>query len=271
LKGDKAGMEREVALSRGMRGAEDWIAHSEALVSARSGKLEFARRMSRRAVDLSLQAGQHERAATFQIAAAVWEGFVGNLPSARQNAMAALKVSKGRDVEYAAGFALALSGDSPSSQALADDLASRFPEDTEVQFIYVPVLRAFLGLRAGEPRKAIELLQTALPYDLAVPNIYMNGFFGSLYPAYVRGLGYLAMRQGPEAVGEFRKILDHHGMIAGDPIGALARLQLGRALVLSGDTAKAKAAYQDFLTLWKGADPDIPILDQAKKEFAKLQ
>ena len=184
--------------------------------------------------------------------------------------MAALKLSKGRDVEYGAAFALALSGDSSESQRLAKDLETRFPEDTAVRFSYVPALRALLALNQGEPAKAVELLRVAVPYELGTPPSSFFGFFGTFYPIYVRGEAYLAAHQGAEAAAEFQKILDHRGIVVSDPIGALAHLQLGRAFALSGDTAKAKAAYQDFLTLWKDADSDIPILKQAKAEYAKL-
>ena len=185
--------------------------------------------------------------------------------------MEVLKRSKDRDVEYGAAFALALSGDSSAAQALANDLGKRFPEDTSVRSSYLPELRALLALNHGEPSKAIEALQVAAPYELGVPLSWYNGTFGALYPIYVRGAAYLALHQGAEAAAEFQKILDHRGIVASDPIGALAHLQLGRALVLAGENIKAKAAYQDFLTLWKDADPDIPILQQAKAEYAKLQ
>jgi eukaryotic-like serine/threonine-protein kinase len=269
LRGDKAGMDREVALSQRESGAEDWIAHSEALGLARSGQLQLARSLSRHAVDLAQQAGNRERAATYEAGVAVWNAFFGNTPEARQSAMAALKPSKGRDVEYAAAFALALSGDSSGSQALADDLERRFPEDTSVRFSYLPALRARLALNHGDPAKAIELLQIAAPYELAVPGIDFFGFFGGLYPAYVRGEAYLAAHQGTEAATEFQKLLDHHGILFADPVVAMARLQLGRAFVLAGDKTKAKSAYQNFFTFWKNA-PGIPILKQAKVEYARL-
>ena len=185
--------------------------------------------------------------------------------------MAALELSKGRDVEYGAAFALALSGDSSRSQTLTNDLEKRFPEDTAVRFSYLPVLRALLGLNHGEHSKAIELLQIAVPYELGAPPSSFFGFFGALYPVYVRGQAYLAAHQGAEAATEFQKILDHRGIVVSDPIGALAHLQLGRAFALSGNKTKAKTAYQDFLNLWKDADPDIPILKEAKAEYAKLQ
>jgi tetratricopeptide (TPR) repeat protein len=185
--------------------------------------------------------------------------------------MAAHELSKTREVEYGAAFALALSGDSAESQTLANDLEKRFPEDTSVRFSYLPAVRALLALNHGEPSKAIELLQIAVPYDLGAPRSSFHGFFGTLYPVYVRGEAYLAAHQGAQAAAEFQKILNHRGIVVSDPIGALAHLQLGRALALSGEKTKARTAYQDFLTLWKDADPDVPVLKQAKTEYAALQ
>jgi tetratricopeptide (TPR) repeat protein len=271
LKGDQAEMKREAALARGKSGAEDWISDHEAFVSAYSGRLQEARRLSHRAADLAQQAAQRDRAALDETGLALWEGFFGNASAARRSAMAARELSNSREVEYGAAFALALSGDSARSQTLANDLEKRFPEDTSVRFSYVPALRALLALNHSEPSKAIGLLQIAVPYDLGAPRSSFHGFFGTLYPVYVRGGAYLAARQGAEAAAEFQKILDHRGIVVSDPIGALARLQLGRALALSGDKTKAKTAYQDFLTLWKDADPDIPILKQAKTEYASLR
>ena len=167
-------------------------------------------------------------------------------------------------------MALALAGDSARSQKIADDLDRRSPEDTVVQLSYLPVLRAMNALNRGEHSKAIELLQAAAPYELGYLGSDTIGFAGSLYPIFIRGQAYLAAKRGAEAAAEFQKILDHRGIVATDPIGALAHLQSGRAFVLSGNRAKAKTAYQDFLTLWKDADPDLPIYQQAKAEFAKL-
>jgi predicted Zn-dependent protease len=179
------------------------------------------------------------------------------------SAAAALGISNGRNVQPEAAMTLAFAGDAVRAQMLADDLGKRFPEDTLVQFNYLPILHAQLALSRNDSSKAIEALQAAAPYELGKP--------GWLYPVYVRGQAYLAAHQGTEAGSEFQKILDHRGIVLSDPIRALAHLQLGRAYVLQGDTAKAKAAYQDFLTLWKDADLDIPILKQAKTEYAKLQ
>ena len=271
LKGDKAGMDRAAALADGKPGGEDWMSHLQALVLARSGQLQQAKRMSRHAIDVARRAGQAERAATYEAGRATWEAFFGNAAEARRSAMAALELSKGRDVEYAVAFALALSGDTSRSHTLAADLETRFPEDTSVKFSYLPALRGAFALNDGEPLKAIELLQAAMPYELAMPGIGFFGFFGALYPVYLRGEGYLAAHRGSEAATEFQKILDHRGIVVGDPVGALAHLQLGRAFALAGDMKQAKAAYQDFLTLWKDADADIPILRQAKMEYARLQ
>ena len=271
LKGDKAQMEREVALGRGKSGAEHWIADHEAFVLAYSGQLQRAKIMSQRAADLAQQGGDRERAALYETGTALWSAFFGNAPVARLGAMAAFELSRERDVEYGTALALALSGDSPHAQNLVSDLEKRLPEDTAVRSNYLPTLRAALALNRREPSKAIELLQVAVPYELGAPPSSFFGFYGSLYPIYVRGLAYLAANQGAEAAAEFQKILDHRGIVISDPIGALAHLQLGRALVLSGDKVKAKAAYRDFLTLWKDADPDISILKQARTEYATLQ
>jgi eukaryotic-like serine/threonine-protein kinase len=271
LKGDRLGMERAVARAKGNPQAEYWVANSEALVAAHSGRLQQASSASRRAMDLAQQSGEPEAAATFETADAVWEALFGNAVEARRHATAALGVSKGRDVEYAAAVALALAGDFARSQALADDLEKRFPEDTSVRFTYLPTLHALFALSRGQSANAIELLQAAVPYELAVPGIKFFAGFGGLYPVYVRGEAFLAAHQGAEAAAEFQKILDRRGIVLADPVGALAHLQLGRAYVLSGDKIKAKAAYQDFLNLWKDADPGVPILKQAQAEYAKLQ
>ena len=157
-------------------------------------------------------------------------------------------------MDYAAAFALAVSGDVSRSRALADDLARDYPEDTSVQFMYLPTLRALFALDARDAAAAIQSLQTASRFDLAMGGIGFNGYFGKLYPIYVRGLAYLAAQQPVEAAAEFQRIVDHRSIVLVDPIDALARLQLARALALSGDTVKAKSAYNDLLTLWKNAD-----------------
>jgi eukaryotic-like serine/threonine-protein kinase len=272
LRNDKEQMDRAVALAKGRPGAEHSLAHAEALALARAGRLKLARQSSSRAIDLARQEGEREVAVSYQAARAVWEAVCGNAAEGKRNATAALALSNGRDVEYVAGLALALSGDSSRSQPLADDLEKRFPEDTFAKFTYVPVLRALTALEHGKPADSVERLQIALPYELAVNGLNFNHFYlGGLHSAYVRGKALLSAHQYPEAAAEFQKILDHRGIVGADPIGALAHLQLGRAFALSGDLAKSKTAYQDFLTFWKDADPDIPILKEAKAEYAKLQ
>jgi serine/threonine protein kinase/tetratricopeptide (TPR) repeat protein len=271
LKGDQEQMDRAVGLARGKRRAEHLLAHAEALALARSGRLQAARRPSRRAVDLALQEGKYEEAASYRAARAVWEALYENAAEGKRNALPALELSRGRDVEYAAGLALGLSGGSSRSEALAGDLEKRFPEDTFVKFTYVPVLRALAALERGKPAEALERLHTAVRYELAVNGLNFSHFYlGGLHSAYVRGEAFIATHRFAEAAAEFQKILDHRGIVGLDPIGALAHLQLGRTYALSGDKAKAKAGYQAFLALWKDADPAIPILKSAKAEYASL-
>ena len=265
LKGDKAGMEREATQAKGEGGVEDWMFNSQGLVLAYFGHLKEARKMSQRAADLARQANQRETAALYETDAALREAFFGNALPARQRAMAALAISTSRDVEYAAAYALALSGDSSRSRSLVDNLSKRYPEDTWVIFTYLPTLRAQLALNRNERSKALELLEAPIPYELAAGTRSRR-----LYPVYVRGQAYLTTGRYADAILEFRKILDHRGIVVTEPIGALAYLGLSRAYALQSDIAKAKAAYRDFLTLWKDADPDIPILKQAKAEYAKL-
>ena len=271
LKGDKAGMEREAALGHKDSGAEDLISDKEAFVAAYSGHLQQARSMSQRAADLAQRAGRKEEAALFNAGAALREALFGNVSEATRAALAALELSRDREVEYGAAFALAVSGDSSQSQTLTNDLEKRFGDDTSVRFNYAPALRALLAVNHAEASKAIELLQVAVPYELGAPRSSIHGFFGALYPIYVRGEALLADHRGAEAAVEFQKILNHRGIVVSDSIGALAHLQLGRSLAMSGDKTKARVAYRDFLTLWKDADPDIPALKQATSEYAKLQ
>ena len=271
LKGDRASMDRQAAVARSRPGGEESISHIEALVLARAGRLEAAATMARRAVDVGARGGRREGVALYEAAPAVWNAFFGEATAARQHAAAALQRSRGRDAQYAAAVALALAGDMTQAQPLAADLEKRYPEDTSVQSNYLPTLRALFSLHAGQPSQAIEQLQTARSYEFADPAINFRAYFGALYPVYVRGEAFLAAHRPADAAMEFQKILNHRGLLLADPMGARARLQLGRAFALAGDAAKAKAAYQDFLTLWKDADPEIPILRQAKAEYGKLQ
>jgi predicted Zn-dependent protease len=211
-----------------------------------------------------------ERDAGHEADGALREALFGNEGEARQLAASALALSTGRDVQYGAALALAFSGDAARAETLAADLNKRFPEDTIVQSIFLPVIQAQVAVTRGEPLKAIDLVRAAAAYELGSPG-NIAAFTPSLYPAYVRGEAYRAAHQGVEAAAEFQKIIDHRGIVMNEPIGGLSHLGLARAYVLQGDSVKARAAYQDFLTLWKDADPDVPILKQAKAEYVTLK
>jgi len=271
LKGDSAGMQREVAAAQGKPGAEDVISDRQAFALAYTGRMQEARKWSQSAITLAQQAGHRERAALFETRAALWEAFFGNFSMAKKTAMAALALAKNREDRYGAALVLAMAGDAAQAQSLADDLEGDFPEDTSVRFYYLPSVRASLALNHGDTSKAIEFLQANVPFDLGMPRSATFAYFGALYPVYVRGQAYLAARQGVEASREFQKIVDHPGITIGDAFGVLAHLGLARAYALTGNTPKARAAYQDFFTLWKDADSGIPVLKLAKAEYAKLQ
>jgi tetratricopeptide (TPR) repeat protein len=271
LRDDLAEMDREVSLARGKPGTQDWMAHAAALVLARAGRLDAARRTSRQAIEMAKQARQAERAAMYQAAVALWEALDGRASLASREAHAALLVSNGRDVEFGAAAALALAGDLSGARGLAEDLASRFPEDTSVQFNYLPVLRGLDALAAGDASKALESLEPSLPYENGVPGLSFNGFFGGRFPLYVRGKAYLASGHPREAAAEFQKILDRRGLLLADPLGAAALLEEGRAFASAHEVPQAKAAYQKLFALWKNADPGIPMLTDAQSEFTRLQ
>jgi serine/threonine protein kinase len=205
LKGDSGGMQREVAAARGKSGAEELISDRQAFALAYTGHLQEAMKMSRRASDLAEQAAHREKAALYQTRVALWEAFYGNAPAAKPAAMAALALAKNREVQYGVALALAMSGDSAQAQTLTNDLERSFPEDTSVEFNYLPVVRAFLALNHGDPAKAIELLQVAVPNELGQPRSSQTGFFGGLYPIYARGQAYLAVRHAPKPARNFRR------------------------------------------------------------------
>jgi len=268
LQHDAAGMEREAASLMGKPGYEDLMLGAEADTAAYAGEFTKARELTRRAADSAMRSDEKETAATYQADAAVREALVGNLSWAKQEAQAALALSTGKDVEVMSAIALGLVGDAAQAARLADVLDKQFPSSTVMQFNYLPAIHAAIALRSGNATKAIEALAPATPYELGTATQAV-GF--ALYPVYLRGEAYVAARQGSAAAAEFQKIVDHSGVVGNEPIGALAQLGLGRSFALSGDMAKARIAYQNFLGLWKNADPDIPILKQAKLEYAKLQ
>jgi len=259
LQHDAAGMEREAAGLMGKPGWDDLMLDAESETAAYAGQFAKARELTRRASDSAQRADKKESAAGYEAEAAVREALVGNMSQAKQQAQAALALSTGEYVEAPSAIALGLAGDAPQATRLAADLAKRVPENTIIQFEYLPMIHAVAALQSGSANKALEALVPAAPYELGA---------GNLYPVYLRGEAYLAAHQGSAAAAEFQKILDHACLVRNDLIGALAHLGLARAYALSGDTVKAKSAYQDFLGLWKDADSDISILKEAKAEYA---
>jgi serine/threonine protein kinase/tetratricopeptide (TPR) repeat protein len=271
LQNDVAGMKQQVKQSEGQAGVEDTLLAYEADTAAHYGRLRESEDYTRRAMESAERAGEKEKAASFSATSGLREGLFGNAVEARRRASLAVARSSGVDVQYASALALAYAGDTGHAQGLTEELNKRFPEATTVQFNYLPTVRAKLALDRGNPSMALEMLRAALPYELGQTTFSGEYAWNGLYPVFVRGEAYLSAHQGSEAAAEFQKILDHRGIVWNSPIGALAHLQLGRAFVMQGDIAKARAAYNDFLTLWKDGDPDIPILKQAKAEYAKLQ
>ena len=268
LQHDAAGMEREAAGLMGKPGFEDIMLDTESDTAAYAGQFSKARELTRRASESAQRADEKETAAGYEAEAAMREALVGNMSQAKQQAQTAVSLPTGRDVEAMSAIALGLAGDAAQATRLAADLAKRFPEDTVVQFNYLPTIHAAIALQAGSASKAIEALVPTAPYELGSTAQSINFV---LYPVYLRGEAYVAAQQGSAAAAEFQKILNHPGVVGNEPIGALAHLGLARAYALQGDTVKARSAYQDFLGLWKDADPDIPILIAAKSEYAKLQ
>jgi DNA-binding winged helix-turn-helix (wHTH) protein/tetratricopeptide (TPR) repeat protein len=266
LQHDAAGMAREKAGMMSKPGYDDQMLNHEADTALYVGQLAKARVLTGRAVEVARRGDEKEAAALYRAEGAIREALVGNGEFAKQQARAALVLSNARDVEALSAIALQMAGDSAQAMRLANNLGKRFPEDTIVQSNYLPAIHAAALLRGSDGPRAMDAL-AAGPYELG-GNLETLTFV--LYPVYLRGGAYLAAKQGTAAAAEFQKILDHPGVVRNEPIGALAHLGLGRAYVLSGDQGKAKSAYQDFLTLWKDADPDIPILREAKAEYVKL-
>jgi serine/threonine protein kinase/Tfp pilus assembly protein PilF len=269
LQNDRAGMAQQVAWAVGKPAVEDVLLSVEADTASYFGQLAKARIFSRQAIVSAELAEEREVASSYEAGAALREALFGNGAEARQRSAAALALSSGRLPKFAAGLALALAGDGDHAQKLAEELANSFPKDTLVNFIYLPAIRGQIAFNHHDYLRAIEELKSSAPFELGQPGD--SSFAPSLYPVYVRGEAYLAAHQSSEAAAEFQKILDHRGIVVNGPIGPLAHLGLARAYALQGDTTKAGAAYQEFLTLWKDADPDITVLKEAKAEYANLR
>jgi tetratricopeptide (TPR) repeat protein len=267
---DERARSRLTALAATQPAALEFVYAQEAATLAYYGQMSRSRDIAQQAVTLALQLDRKDAAARLEAASAIRESLVGNAKAAARHAQAALALSTGRDAVYGAAFALAMLGDSAGASRLADDLLRRHPADTAAQFHYLPAIHALIAANGGDPGTALDALKLNLPYELGSPPSFFSGFYGVMYPTFVRGRVYLTAHRGTEAATEFRKIIAHPALLAGDPLGAVARLELARALTVSGDRDGAKAAYREFLELWKAADADIPLLRAAHEEAARL-
>ena len=267
LRGDAAQMEQQVAWAAGKPGDEDVLLSMQSDTEAYYGRLTKARDFSRRAVESAVRADAKETAALWRLNAALREAELGSTADAKQGVTAALALSTARDVKLFAALTLARSGDASRAKTLAEELEKSYSTDTIMKIYWLPTINAAIELNKGDSSRASKYLETAAPYELGTADTFIN----YLYPSYVRGRVYLREHNGPAAVAEFQKTLDHKTIVQNFVTGSLAHVQIGRAYALAGDTAKAKVAYQDFFNLWKEADPDIPILKQAKAEYANLR
>jgi serine/threonine protein kinase/tetratricopeptide (TPR) repeat protein len=268
LLGDAAQMEQQLTWVAGKPGDEDPLLSMQSDTEAYYGRLSKARDFSDRAVDSAVRSDSKETAALWQANAALREAELGNAPLAKQGVTAALALSLGRDVKVLAAVTLARTGDTLRAKAIAEELAKSYPTNTMLKLYWLPIIHAAIDLNKKNSSRTQVDLEAAMPYELALPPPLQ---VGTLYPAYMRGQADLLAGNGSAAVVEFQKVLDHTGIVQNFVTGSLAHLQIGRARAMAGDAVKAKSAYQDFLTLWKDADPDMPILKEARTEYAKLQ
>jgi serine/threonine protein kinase/Flp pilus assembly protein TadD len=276
LRKDAPGMQEQFAWAMGKSGTEDILLSAESDTQADYGHLEKSRQLSAQAEESARRADSKETAAFWQGNAALREVEFGNFAEGLEQAREALALAPGRDVKVEAALALARGGDLATAEKLAEALNQEFPIDTLMQNYWLPAVNAAIALQRHDSAKAVGILRTSVPYELAYPPPFSAG---TMYPVYLRGQAYLTLAQitrtnyenGQHAAAEFQKLLDHPGVIMNFPLSALSHLGLGRARALSGDKAGARTAYQDFFALWKNADSDIPILKQAKTEYAKLQ
>jgi serine/threonine protein kinase/Tfp pilus assembly protein PilF len=264
--GDRKGMEQQLAWAAGRVGDEDAMLSGQADTDAYYGRLVRARDYSRRASESAVRAGSKETAALWLAAAALREAEFGNTAAATQNADAALSLRSGSDVKLLAALTLARAGETAKAKRLVEQLEKTASTDTLRKLYCLPTIHGAIEISKNNPSQAIQELEAAVPYELGGTLA-----FPYLYPVWVRGQAYLAANDGVAAAAEFQKLIDHPGIALNQPIESLAHLGLGRAYALSGENVKARTAYQNFLTLWKDADPDIPVLIAAKSEYAKLR
>jgi eukaryotic-like serine/threonine-protein kinase len=268
FRGDVEQMKQQMAWGAGKPGAEDPLLSAQSDTEAYYGRLAKARDFSRRAVDSAIRADSKETAALWQVNAALREAEFGNATVAKQDLTSAMALAPGRDVKVLAALTSARIGETARSKTMVEDLERNNPSNTVLKVYWLPTLKAAIELNGGNSAQALVLLEAAAPYELGEPPPLQ---LGTLYPAYLRGQAYLMAHSGTAAAAEFQKLIDHRGIVLNSSLGALGHLGLARAYVVSGDTSTAKAAYQDFFALWKDADPDVPIMKEAKAEYAKLQ
>jgi DNA-binding winged helix-turn-helix (wHTH) protein/predicted Zn-dependent protease len=261
LRRDQAAMQQQLTWAAGEPGVEDAFLNDEASDAAFNGQIEKSRAFTRRAIEAARHAGENETAAGYAVIGAQSEALLGNPADAKKLADEALSLAKDRDTRYGAAAAFALAGASARALPIADQLDKEFPDDTFVQSIYIPVIRGAAAIQQKDPGRALKALEPANNYEL--------GIIAGLVPAYVRGQAYLAAGDGAHAAPEFQKVIDHPGVVLNSPIGALSTLQLARAFRLAGNTARAKAALDQFFANWKDADPALPVLQEAKSENAR--
>ena len=265
LQNDEAEMRRQVAEAQSISGAEASLQGLQSDTDAYYGRLNKAREAMRRAVAAAKRDDGNETAALFLANGAIRETLFGNPAEALQLTSEALALSPGRDVRIAAALTLALAGDAAQAQKLADKLNEDFPENTLIQSYWLPSIRAALALHRGDPKQAVTLLEAAIPYELGIENVSV------MVPVFLRAMAYQKAGQGSEAAAQFQKMLGHRGLALNAPIAALAQLQLARSQTLAGDQASARRSYQDFLSMWRGADTDLALLHQAQAEYDKIK
>ncbi|HKW25508.1 MAG TPA: protein kinase [Terriglobales bacterium] len=269
LEGNTQEMNRQMQAVVGQRGVEDVLLAAAADTDAYHGRLKQARELTKRAAESALRSEEGETAALYHVESALREAEVGNSTGARDEVKAALAIASSRDVQTLAALTFACIGDTARAQSIVEELHRKNPSNTMLQHYWLPTIRADIELAGGRPKQALKELEDATPYDLAFPPPQVTQG-GTLYPLYVRGRAYLASNEAKKAAAEFQKLVDHRDIVANFVLASLARLGLARAYALQGESAKSRITYQDFFALWKDADPGIPILKQAKAEYAKL-
>ena len=264
LRNDTSAMQQQLDWAMGKPGAEDLLLSAQSDTEAYYGRMEKAGDLSQRAVQSAKRADATETAASWLANAALREAEVGNAARARQQALEALALTPGLDVQVVGALALARAGDLAVANKIAEQLDQQYPHDVMMQGFSLPIIRAAIQLSNSNPGKAIDVLQEATPYEYGAQSI------GYLYPAYLRGEAYLKAGQAQQAATEYGKIIGHPGIMLNFVTGALVHLQLARAQAMSGNHQAARKSYQDFLSAWKGADADVPILEAAKAEYQRL-